>query len=119
MAVNCETVRIVEVDELISPVADPIIVTAVFVRTLPKSIDAVLELMPTIEAAKVPSIVVAADADVEITAAETAASAIIFNVINTPSARCGDRIRPPVFKLSIIEKKLNKFIPQNSDFCES
>lgn len=92
MAVNGETVRNVPVDPFSSAVLDPTIVREVFVRTLPKPIDAVLELIPTIEAAKVPSIEVAADADVETTAAVTAASAIILNVINTPCARCGDRI---------------------------
>jgi hypothetical protein len=42
----------------------------------------------------VPSNEVAADADVETTAAVTAASAIVLNVIRTPCSRCGDRIRP-------------------------
>lgn len=94
MAVNGETVRNEPAAPFRSPVVDPTIVPTVFVRTLPKPIDGVSELMPTIEAAKVPSIEVAADADVETTAAVTAASAIVLNVIKTPCSRCGDRIRP-------------------------
>ena len=120
MAVNGVTVRNVVVDPFRSPVADPTTVKLVFVRTLPKSIDGVLELMPMIEAAKVPSIEIegAASADVETTAAVTAASAIVLNVIKTPCSRCGDRIRPRCVHINN-GKKLNRFIPQNDDFCES
>jgi hypothetical protein len=41
-----------------------------------------------------------------------------LNVIKTPCSRCGDRIRPRCVHINN-GKKLNRFIPQNDDFCES